>query len=90
MKEKQYVTIEQARNMIDLESSFNASEYERDHLLMLARSILDAASRPDMNLDNLAKTADKYISNHNGTQWEAEFALLVSARNAIRAFSSTR
>ena len=89
MKEKKYVTIKQARNMIDPESRFNASEYERDHLIMLARSVLDSAVRPGMNLDNLAKTADKYILNHTGTKWEAEFALLVSARNAIRAFSST-
>ena len=89
MNEKQFVTIEQARHMIEPESSFNTSEYEREHLVMLARSVLDATARPGANLENLAKTADKYISNHTGTKWEAEFALLVSARNVIRAFSST-
>ena len=90
MKERQFVTIEQARFMIDPESAFNASQYEKEHLLMLARSVLDAASRPGMDLANLAQTADKYIANHKGTKHEAEFAVLVAARNAIHAVSSTR
>lgn len=82
-KERGYVTIEDARRMIAGQEEFDISEHERTHILMLARSVLEAASRPGMDLSHLARTADKYIANHKGTKHETEFAVLVAARNAI-------
>lgn len=86
MKSKHgFITIEEARQMIAGEAAFDANEHERTHILMLARSVLEAASRPGMDLTNLARTADVYIANHKGTKHEAEFAVLVAARNTIKA-----
>lgn len=43
-----------------------------------------------MNLAGLYKTAERYVQNHQRTENRQELALLIAARDAIKARSNTK
>lgn len=83
---KNPLTYEQAREYI---GGFDASEWERQHIIRLSRSVREAAARPGMNAvlsRNLKKTAARYIRNHISTPHETELKELIAAYELIPAF----
>ena len=83
------LTHEQAREYI---GGFDVSEWEREHIIQLARSVREAAARPGMNstlAGNLRRTASKYIQNHINTQHKSELKELIAAYDSIPAFDGT-
>ena len=50
----------------------------------------EAAGRPGMNLAVLCKTAERYVQNHQRTENRQELALLIAARDAIKARASAK
>ena len=80
----------QARAYIAGESSEPVQEIERKHILLLVSALQEAAERPGMNLANLGKTADRYVQNHQCTENRQELALLIAARDAIKARASAK
>lgn len=75
----------QARAYIAGDQSEPIQEFERKHILRLASSLQEAATRPGMNLARLSKTADRYVQNHQHTENRRELSLLIAARDAIKA-----
>lgn len=65
-------------------------EIERKHILHLAACLREAADRPGMNLAALCKTAEHYVQNHQRTENRQELALLIAARDAIKARSNAK
>jgi hypothetical protein len=80
----------QARAYIAGDQSEPAQEIERKHILHLATCLQEAADRPGMNLSCLCKTADRYVKNHQNTENQQELALLIAARDAIKARASAK
>ena len=78
------LTDEQARAYI-LGEEFDALEYERQHILLLAKSVRNAlAELNHEHYGNLRKTAARYIENHKDTPHTAELGELVQAFNEIK------
>ena len=75
----------QARAYIAGDQSVPVQEIERKHILYLVSSLQKAADRPGMNLVGLLKTAERYVQNHQRTENRQELALLIAARDAIKA-----
>ena len=80
------LTDEQARAYIAGEI-FDPSEYERQHILMLAKSAKSAKTAlaetsPEFH-GNLKKTVARYIENHRNTIHTAELGELVRVYNEI-------
>lgn len=80
----------QARAYIAGDQSEPAQEIERKHISLLVSALQEAAERPGMNLANLGKTADRYVENHQNTENRQELALLIAARDAIKARASAK
>lgn len=80
----------QARAYIAGDQSEPAQEIERKHILHLAVCLQEAAGRPGMNLAGLCKTAERYVQNHHRTENRQELALLIAARDAIKARSNAK
>ena len=80
----------QARAYIAGDQSEPAQEIERKHILHLTACLQEAAGRPGMNLADLCKTAERYVQNHQRTENRQELALLIAARDAIKARASAK
>lgn len=80
----------QARAYIAGVQSEPMQEIERKHILHLAACLQEVADRPGMNLAGLYKTAERYVQNHQHTENRQELALLIAARDAIKARSNTK
>lgn len=81
----------QARAYIAGDQSVPAQEIERKHILHLTACLHEAAGRPGMNLAVLCKkTAERYVQNHQRTENRQELALLIAARDAIKARASAK
>ena len=80
----------QARAYIAGDQSEPVQEIERKHILHLAACLREAADRPGMNLAALRKTAEHYVQNHQRTENRQELALLIAARDAIKARSNAK
>ena len=80
----------QARAYIAGDQSEPVQEIERKHILHLAACLQEAADRPGMNLAGLYKTAERYVQNHQRTENRQELALLIAARDAIKARSNAK
>ena len=80
----------QARAYIAGDQSEPVQEIERKHILHLAACLREAADRPGMNLTALCKTAEHYVQNHQRTANRQELALLIAARDAIKARSNAK
>ena len=78
----------QARAYIAGDQSEPAQEIERKHILHLTARLQEAAGRPGMNLAGLCKTAERYVQNHQRTESRQELALLIAARDDIKARAS--
>lgn len=77
------LTYEQARAYIAGEI-FDPSEYERRHILMLAKSTETALAETSPEFHgNLRKTVARYIENHRNTIHTAELGELVRVYNEI-------
>ena len=77
------LTDEQARAYIAGEI-FDPSEYERQHILMLAKSAGTALAETSPEFHgNLKKTVARYIENHRNTIHTAELDELVRVYNEI-------
>lgn len=77
------LTDEQARAYIAGEI-FDPSEYERQHILMLAKSAETALAETSTEFHgNLRKTVARYIENHRNTIHTAELGELVRVYNEI-------
>ena len=78
------LTDKQARAYIAGET-FDPSEYERQHVLMLAKSAETALAETSPEFHgNLRKTVARYIENHKDTPHTAELGELVQAFNEIK------
>ena len=80
----------QARAYIVGDQRKLVQEIERKHILHLAACLLEAADRPGMNLAAQCKTAEHYVQNHQRTENRQELALLIAARDAIKARASAK
>ena len=80
----------QARAYIAGDQSEPVQEIERKHILHLAACLREAADRPGMNLAAPCKTAEHYVQNHQRTENRQELALLIAARDAIKARSNAK
>lgn len=80
----------QARAYIAGDQSEPAQGIERKHILHLAACLQEAVDRPGMNLAGLYKTAERYVQNHQRTENRQELALLIAARDAIKARSNAK
>ena len=80
----------QARAYIAGDQSEPAQEIERKHILHLTACLQEASGRPGMNLADLCKTAERYVQNHQRTENRHELALLIAARDAIKARASAK
>ena len=80
----------QARAFIAGVQSDPAQEIVRKHILHLTACLQEAAGRPGMNLADLCKTAEHYVQNHQRTENRQELALLIAARDAIKARSNAK
>ena len=80
----------QARAYIAGDQSEPVQEIERKHILHLAACLREATDRPGMNLTALCKTAEHYVQNHHRTENRQELALLIAARDAIKARSNAK
>ena len=80
----------QARAYIAGDQSVPAQEIECRHILHLTACLHEAAGRPGMNLAILYKTAERYVQNHQRTENRQELALLIAARDAIKARASAK
>ena len=80
----------QARAYIAGDQSEPAQEIERKHILHLTACLQEAADRPGMNLAALCKTAEHYVQSHQRTENRQELALLIAARDAIKARSNAK
>ena len=80
----------QARAYIAGDQSEPMQEIERKHILHLAACLQEAADRPGMNLAGLYQTAERYVQNHQRTENRQELALLIAARDAIKARSNAK
>ena len=80
----------QARAYIAGDQSEPMQEIERKHILHLAACLQEAADRPGMKLAGLYKTAERYVQNHQRTENRQELALLIAARDAIKARSNAK
>lgn len=66
------------------ESASDSDEYEREHILRLAKAVKEASKGADeRKLSNLKKTAKKYLTNHKGTKHEKEYAVLQKAYDSL-------
>ena len=66
------------------ESAFDSDEYEREHILRLAKAVKEASKGADeRKLLNLKKTAKKYLTNHKGTKHEKEYAVLQKVYDSL-------
>lgn len=78
------LTDEQARAYIAGET-FDPSEYERQHILMLVKSAETALAETSPEFHrNLRKTVARYIENHRNTTHTAELDELVRVYNEIK------
>ena len=65
------------------ENSFDSDEYEKEHILRLAKSVEEASKRKGMNISNLKKTAKRYIENHIDTKNKKELDKLIKAYKSL-------
>ncbi len=65
------------------EDNFNSDEYERKHILRLAKSVEEASKRKGINISNLKKTAKKYIENHKDTKHKKELDKLIKVYKSL-------
>ena len=80
----------QARAYIAGDQSEPAQEIERKHILHLTACLQEAAGRPGINLADLCKTAERSVQHPQRTENRQELALLIAARDAIKARSNAK
>ena len=84
MKKEEYTSIEEAKRIISPNYDFDPIEWERKHILKLAKSVIEQTAQIiPCYYGNLRKTAERYLYNHRNTTNKKEYQILVDAYNKI-------